>query len=45
MDREQKFWIVTVAADHAESGMDWVIVKAVMVNRTRCGAWPPLMVW
>lgn len=39
MAREQKFWIVIVAADHAESGMDWGIVKAVMANRTRCGAW------
>ncbi len=28
MDREQKFWIVTVSADHAENGMNWGIVQA-----------------
>lgn len=28
MDREQKFWIVTASADHAENGVNWGIVQA-----------------
>ena len=28
MEREQKFWIVTVSADHAGNGMNWGIVQA-----------------
>ena len=28
MDHEQKFWIVTVSADHAENALNWGIVQA-----------------
>lgn len=28
MEREQKFWIVTASADHAENALNWGIVQA-----------------
>ncbi len=28
MQREQKFWIVTASADHAQNGINWGIVQA-----------------